>query len=183
VPILNLTLNTWRRDLEDCVKRFGVHAVKLTPNNHQLELADRRADELCDFAAEKKLNVCVQMRMMDERTHHPLMKVPAVPAAELAALAARHPCTQFVACGIYNGELVKIRDASNVTVEISMVESGQSLINALPNTGPERLVFGSHSPLLYFESALAKLNVDPQFVPGAQIAAIASGNARRLLSS
>ena len=46
--------------------------------------------------------------------------------------------------------------------------------------GGEHVVFGSHAPLFYFESAALKLRESE--LAGFQLEAIRSGNARRLLS-
>jgi len=71
---------------------------------------------------------------------------------------------------------------ANVWVELSLVESGRALSGALEAMGPERVVFGSHSPLMYFEAVAAKLDVDPADVPPEVVDAVRSHNASALLS-
>ncbi|MCZ7648796.1 MAG: amidohydrolase family protein [Planctomycetota bacterium] len=183
VPILDVSLPLWRKDAEECVRRFKVKAFKLTPNYHQTPLNDRKVDEFCAFAAEKKLAVCIQLRMMEERTHHPLMKIPPVQLGDLAKLASQHPTVKFLACAAFCRDLPKLREASNVFVEHSLVESPFTLKVALDAVGPERLVFGSHSPFIYYEANLAKLNADPVDVKPEALRAIRHGNAARILGA
>jgi len=125
--------------------------------------------------------VCIQLRMMDERSHHPLMKVPPVPPDEVASFAGRHPDVRFLACGAYGHNLKSLSHAANVWAEISLVESGQALKSAVEALGPERVVFGSQTPLLYFEAVAAKLDVDPIDVPPAVVDAVREANALALL--
>ena len=181
VAIVDVTLATWRRDAERCLQKWGCRALKLVPNYHGYELSDPRVSELVTVAREADVPVCVQMRMMDERAHHPLMKVPGVVAADVANLAQRHPDARFLACGAYQHDLLGLSESPNVWAEISSVESGRALRSAVAVMGPDRLVFGSHSPFYYFEAVLAKLNVDPADVPPETVLAVREVNARALL--
>lgn len=185
VAVLDPTLATWRRDAEACLK-LGARAFKLVPNYHSYSLADPRADGVASLARQAGAVVCVQMRMMDERAHHPLMKVPGVPAADVAGLAGRHPEVRFLACAAYQAELKALR-APNLWVEISFIESGRALPAAAAALGWEQLVFGSHSPFFYFAAIAAKLDVDPADLPPAAtkdpVAAVRARNAAVLLGA
>ncbi len=181
VALLDLSLATWKADARTCLEKGGARAFKLAPNYHSYELSDACTDELAQWASEANVPVCVQMRVLDERSHHPLMLTPGVDAGALAELATRHPKTRFLACAAYQADLKALIPAANVWVETSFVESGQALKNAVDVLGPERLVFGSHSPLYYFEAGAAKLDVDETDVPAEQVQAIASENAASLL--
>jgi predicted TIM-barrel fold metal-dependent hydrolase len=100
---------------------------------------------------------------------------------EVVELAQNHPEARFLVCGAYGHQLGLLRDAANVWAEISFVESGQALAGALEALGPDRLVFGSHSPLFYFEAEAAKLDVAAEDVPPAVLQAVRSTNAQALL--
>jgi hypothetical protein len=181
VAIIDPTLATARRDARTCLERLGFGALKLAPNYHQYALADARVEELVTLACQRDVPVCVQLRMMDERSHHPLMKVPGVPVEEVVALARKHPEARLLVCGAYGQQLRLLRDAANVWAETSFVESGQALAGALEALGPDRLVFGSHSPLFYFEAEAAKLDVAAEDVPPAALQGVRSTNAQALL--
>ena len=182
VAIVNPSLATWMRDAVACLDRWGCRALKLAPNYHSIALSDPRVADVVDFAQDADVPICVQLRMMDERSHHPLMKVPGVPPEALVALACEHPQARFLACAAYRTDLSVLGHAPNVWAEISMVESGQALRDALGLIDSRRLVFGSHSPFLYFEAVAAKLDVDPIDVDHAVVRAIRAPNARELLA-
>jgi len=181
VAIIDPTLATAGRDARTCLERLGFRALKLVPNYHQYALGDARVAELVTVASERDVPVCVQLRMMDERSHHPLMKVPAVPAEEVVTLAQKDPQARFLACGAYGHQLGLLRNAANVWAEISFVESGQALVGAIQALGPDRLVFASHSPFFYFEAEVAKLGVPAEDVPPSVLQAIRHTNAEALL--
>lgn len=181
VPVIDVTLPTWQRDLRLCLEMWGCRAVKLVPNYHGYSLVDARVEELVCLVAECGVPICVQIRMMDERAHHPLMKVPGVPVTEVAELARRNPEARFLACGAYQVELKELSQVSNVWAELSFVESARTLVQAVGILGAERLVFGSHSPLLTFEAGAAKLNVDEDEVAAELARRVQETNAEALL--
>lgn len=183
VAVIDVTLAQWRRDARACLEQLGFRALKLTPNYHSYSLSETNADVLADLAGEAGVPVCIQTRMMDERTHHPLMKVPAVPAAEIAGLARRHPRTRFLACSADNGMLKTFAGIENIWSELSFIENRNTLFKAIGVAGAKRIVFGSHSPLLYFEASSAKLSSDPADVPAEQIEAVCVKNAAELLGA
>ena len=183
VAIIDVSLATWRRDALTCLETWGCGAFKLVPNYHHYDLAYPRVADLVDLAGEAQVPICIQLRMMDERGHHPLMKVPPVPPEEVVALARRHPEAHFLACGAYRDNLPVLSGAPNVWAEISLVESGNALASAVEAMGPERVVFGSHSPFLYFEAIAAKLDADPIDADPEVVDAVRGHNASVLLGA
>ena len=184
VAIINPTLATWRRDAMLCLERWRCRAIKVVPNYHGYPLADRIQPPVVDLlhlAQDANVPVCVQMRMMDERTHHPLMRVPGVPAKELVELASRYRESRLLACGAYLSELPTLARAPNVWAEVSLVEGGRSLWGAIDSLGANRVVFGSHSPFQYFEAMAAKLEADPIDVAPDMVEAVREHNAMALL--
>ena len=69
--------------------------------------------------------------------------------------------------------------AGEVYFEISMLEGVGGIANLLRQVPVHRVLFGSHAPLFYFESALLKLKESP--LSEEQQRAIRRGNATRLL--
>lgn len=181
VTLVDITLATWRKDTERCITQLGSRVLKITPNYHSYSLEHPDVGELAVMARELDVPLCIQVRMMDERTHHPLMKVPAVPTAQIAELAKQHPYTRFLVCGVYMSELKPLNEAPNVWCEISHVEASQSLVVATRSFPWQRLAFGSHSPFLYFEGVSQKLEVETGSLSSEQIDAIRQFNAQCLL--
>jgi predicted TIM-barrel fold metal-dependent hydrolase len=181
VAVIDVTLATWERDLTNCFERLGCLAVKLFPNYHGYGLDDPRVLRLVALCRERRAPVCIQVRMMDERGHHTLMKVPAVPVEQVVALAQRAPGARFLVCGAYQGELHRLREAGNVWADLSFVESGHTLRVAVNALGAQRLVFGSHTPLHSFGAGAAKLDVPPGDVEPDTVRRIRAENALSLL--
>lgn len=159
VPLLDPSLPGWERDLDSVLEagRDLVGSVKIVPNYHRYEVDGDAATALARRATSAGLGICVQMRILDERAHHPLMQMPGVPAEGLARLAQVVPDARFLACGVYQAELAALADAPNVSVELSSVESGDALANALAVVGPERPMLGTHVPVYEPASGVAKV--------------------------
>ena len=181
VAITDPTLASWREDAGFYLEKFGCKALKLVPNYHGYEVEDYCVDDAAAFAREADMPLCVQIRVMDERAHHPLMKVPPVPAGQIATLARRHPDVRFLACGAYRGDLSELSKAPNLWVEISLVEGAQTIVEAVQSMGPRRVVFGSHSPFLYLRATLAKLEAGTGEVAPEVVEAVRAANARELM--
>ena len=107
--------------------------------------------------SEAGLGLCVQIRMQDERAHHPLMKVPAVPIEGIARLAAALSAGRLLACGVFQSELAAIAGNPNVSAELSSIESGDTLANALAVMGKDRVLLGTHAPIYYPVAGIAKV--------------------------
>src|SRR5439155_8571989 len=124
------------------------------------------------------------MLMEDERMMHPLMRVPVVDIAPLAGVLRDIPEARLVllnALGKMHGELLRVVKAGNVYVEISALEGVGGVSKLLRELSLDRVLFGSHSPFFYFESALLKLKESPLSPP--ELKAIRSENAKRLMAS
>ena len=183
VALIDPTLATWHQDAKCCVATLGCRAFKITPNYHSYSLEHPAVAALSDLASELELPLCIQVRMMDERGHHPLVKVPPVPVSEIKGLATRHARTRFLVCGIYVRELPTLANTNNVWCEISYCEAAPTMRAATDHFPWRRLVFGSHSPLLCFEGAAGKLLAPAEDLPAEQVRAIRIGNARSLLAA
>ena len=163
VPVIDPSLPGGERDL-DAVLEAGaglVGAVKLVPNYHRYDVNGDAAVALARWATTAGLGVCIQVRVLDERAHHPLMQVPGVPVEGITRLAQGVPDGRFLACGVYQAELAALAGAPNVAVELSSVESGDALANALAVIGPERLMLGTHASVYDSIPAVAKVRGVP----------------------
>ncbi len=162
VPIINPSLPSWDDDVTTCLSESGplVRAFKVVPNYHNFALDHRASDALAEACTDRRLGLCVQMRMEDERSHHPLMKVSPVESAAVVALARRHPRLSILVCAPYMAELRAYRDCPNVQAELSMVESGFLLQDALRHISADRLLLGTHAPIHMIAPSVAKLQSD-----------------------
>jgi hypothetical protein len=180
VPILNPQLADWRASATKWADRAA--AVKILPSYHAYSLAHANVAGLAAELITRRRPLLVQMRMEDERVQAPAFRVPAVPVADVVALAERFPQLSIVALGTYIAEANSLLEQSpGVRVDVSFLD-GLDTVGVLlrkHRAFAKRLLLGSHMPLFYVESALLK--VQTAEVTEAVRQAILGGNACRLL--
>lgn len=182
---INPTLPDWRDDVRRCVEEHGMPGIRLHPNYQDYALDEPAFAELLDLAGERGLIVQLALMMEDERTHHPLLRVPTVDPAPLEALlATRRKLPVVILNGLkaLRGErLGRLVEAGNVFVEIAMQEGVGGIDTLLKSVPLERVLFGSHAPFFSLESALLKLKESE--LGEFRTNAITEENARQLLKS
>lgn len=181
---VNPSLPDWQEDVRRCHEEHGMPGLRLHPGYHGYTLDDLRFSELLEAAAERDLIVQLVVRMEDKRTQHPLLQVPDVDTAPLADLVESLPSLRLV---VLNGlrslpkpEIGRLAETKRVWCEIAMQEGVGGITNLLELVPLERILFGSHFPLFYLESALLKLQESE--LGEFQRRAICFDNARKLLS-
>lgn len=181
---INPMLPDWEEDLRRCAEVHHMPGIRLHPNYHDYRLSDPVCARLLKLAAERGLIVQIAVVMEDERMMHSLLRAEPVDTAPLAVLVRQTPGLRLVllnALGkLWGRPLLEILAAGEVYVEISMLEGVGGMGNLLKEAPATRVLFGSHAPLFYFESALLKLKESP--LSDAQAKAIRSGNARKLIA-
>ena len=180
---VNPKLPDWQEDLRRVHEDHRMSGIRLHPNYHDYTLDDAAFAELLAQAEARGLIVQLAVRMEDPRTHHPLMMVPDVDLGPLAALVSERPKLRLV---VLNGlrtlrgpTLIQLTQAGNVYFEIAMLEGVAAIASLLRSIPLERVLFGSHVPFFYLESALLKLR-ESALTP-AQLDALSHANAERLL--
>lgn len=158
-PIINPSLPGWERDLAEVLEVGGesIGAIRIVPNYHGYAVDGEESRAIGRAVVSAGLGLCIQLRMLDERAHHPLMVVPGTPIDGVARLADAVPDLRILACGIYNAELPGIAAVGNVSAELSSVESGDVLATALRIVPAERLMLGTHAPIYYPAAGVAKV--------------------------
>jgi hypothetical protein len=180
VPIIDPSLADGTTQLAVATELAGdrLCAIRIVPNYHGYALDHPAADALAQTLVDRNLPLIVQVRMFDERAHHPRMVMPPVPMHEIAAFGRRHPDLRIIASGIFFGELGVIADVPNVAVELSSIETGETVPDVLAGLSPERVLLGTHVPLYVPDAAIAKL--DGEGISRETLSAIGAGNARSL---
>lgn len=180
---VNPALPDWEDDLRRCHEVHGMRGIRLHPNYHGYKLDDPKFAKLLAAATERRLIVQLAISMEDERTQPPLMLVPHVDAAPLAALVKGLPALRLVMLNAFRGLTIpKVADliaAGQVYTDIAMLEGVGGVSRLIEQTASERILFGSHFPFFYHESATLKLRESPLAQP--QLKAITTENAKRLL--
>jgi predicted TIM-barrel fold metal-dependent hydrolase len=158
---INLALPDWQHDVRRCHEHHAMRGIRLHPNYHDYTLADPRFIELLRLAAEHRLIVQIAVRMEDDRTQHPLLKVPAVDLAPLSAILKSHPTVQVQLLNSGRDAtpaiLAELADCPNAWVEFAMTEGVGGIAQLSSQFSFDRLLLGTYTPFFAVESSLLKL--------------------------
>jgi hypothetical protein len=141
----HVTLPDWEEDLRRCHDVHKMAGIRLHPNYHGYGLDHPSFWKLLEGAAQRGLLVQVALKMEDERTQHPLLRVPTLEAALLTK--PEIPGLRMMVLNTFRAPTVAI------PYDIAMIEG----VAGLNRAGVERACFGSYAPFFILESAVMKL--------------------------
>ena len=150
--------------------------VRLYPNYHNYTLEDACFEELVDFASERKIAIQLVVQMEDDRTQPLRMQIPPVDLRPLAKHMLRSAARVMI-LNATRSQLDPVIQSERVLFDIAKIEGAGSLEQMLETVNHERIVFGSHSPLFYWEAARLKLQESELL--DRQLDAIVQGNAKQ----
>ena len=156
----NPTLPAWEEELRRCHEQHKMPGIRLFPNYHGYKLEAPVFTRLLAIARERRLIVEVAVGLEDERTQHALARVPHVDLQPLLAHVQSAPGLRLVVLNWFRSvkpDLVKLLAATGVCFDIATVEGVGGVENLIQQISANRVVFGSHAPFFYIESALLKL--------------------------
>jgi uncharacterized protein len=160
VGTLNPALPTWRADLADGCGRLRLAGLRLHPAYHGYRLDSPEAAAVSEAVGAAGLPLFVSAFVDEERFQHPALRIPAVPLAQMRALAEAAPATTLVINNLSPDDaaawLAAGLGGSDVWFDIAnMDKEGDGLVRLAARYGTERLLFGSQAPFLYPEAAIA----------------------------
>jgi uncharacterized protein len=173
----------WREDLRRCHEVHRMPGIRLHPNYHGYTLTDTAFTGVLREARDHKLIVQLVLMLEDERSQHPLMRVAPVDPAPLARALQSVPELRLVVLNRVRNPmgdaLLELARSGEVYFDLAMIEGAGCAGDLMSAISDKRMVFGSHAPFQYFESALLKIQESD--ITGGQKLSILSGNAMRLL--
>jgi hypothetical protein len=183
---INPLAPSWESELDRCATIHRMPGVRLHPNYHNYNLDHPNFARLLKAAAERNLIVQLTILMEDARMMHPLMRVPPVDITPLEKLVSQTPGLRLVLLNALTSisrtdKLYRLTNAGEVYVEIAMLETLAALENLVKDIPIDRILFGSHAPSFYFESAALKLQ--EANLPAAHHRAITHETAHQLRSN
>jgi uncharacterized protein len=173
----------WEEDLRLCHETHQFRGIRLHPGYHGYKLAEPSFARLLALAAGRGLLVQVVVAMEDERTQHPVLRAPAVDLRPLETLVGTVANLRLVILSAFRTLSVegaeRLAAAGKVYFDIATLEKVDRIATLVERVGADRVVFGSHFPLFYIESAALKLRETK--LSAEVVTQIARGNAQQLL--
>jgi len=156
VLTVNPTLPGYLDDLNRAVKSFPVAGVRVYPGFHAWKLSDKAFLSLWDFLREHGLPLFLTLRMEDERVTY-LFHPQTVPVEEIPPFLKEQRGFPVVLSNIRDAELVSIAEAVLARPDVFADTAGFKgalffLDNVADTELPERMVFGSLSPIFCLQS-------------------------------
>lgn len=185
VPVgsINPTLPDWQEDLRLCQDAHGMHVLRLHPNYHGYTLDADVCHAVCALANKRGMIVQLVLKIEDERSHHPLLRVPTVDISALEALINKHQGLRLIVMNNYGtvrgAALDRLVKAGHVYFETSHAEQVGAFEKLIKRVPYERVLCGSHFPFFNLEATLLKFQESR--IGGFITDAIQHGNAQKLM--
>ena len=180
---INLQRPGWEEELVRCRAKHKMPGIRLHPNYHGYKLNDAEFAECLRAAASVGLIVQIAVSMEDERVQHPSVRAADVDLTPLPGIMREIPSARVVLLNWFRavkGELLgQLSATKRAWFDLAMVEGVggiEKLVRAVPS---ERVLFGSHAPFFYPESAVLKLKESVLAPEEARM--VTHGSARELI--
>lgn len=158
---VNPAIPDWEEDLRRIDEVFRMPGIRLHPGYHGYTLDDPRFTELLRIAKHRRLAVQLVVSMEDERTQHALHRIPSVDLLPLKAVLPEVSGLRLMILNAFRSvtaaQAAELTLDTNVHFDIAMLEGIAGVGRLIDSLPAERIVFGTHSPLFYPDSALLKL--------------------------
>ncbi len=158
---INPMLPDWQEDVRCCHEQHAMRGVRVHPAAHGYALDRMEFGQLLADASRRGLVVQLVVSLEDERTQHPVLRIPHVELTPLEKLVRGEPSLRLVVLSAFRSlrfdEAARLAAASQVWFDIAMLEGVDRVAALVDAIGPERVLLGSHWPLFHQQAAQLKL--------------------------
>lgn len=171
----------WRDDLARCVE-YGMRVVRLYPGYHGYSLSDEAFHAFLKLADARRLLVQLAVTLEDPRTQHERFRVADVDLRPLPELLQRIPTATVQLLNLRPSAKLPpaLANHPRIYFDTSRVDSTDGVPNLVEQVGVNRVLFGSHAPLLIPEASLIRVH-ESNRLSDEQLRAVYGGSADRLL--
>lgn len=153
-----ITVNPEFANAFELMDKLQPKIIKLIPNYHSYSLHKTSVDQLAEYCIKKHITVIIQRRIFDERAHQACCKVPGVPIEDIADFADRYHKLKILCLNVYHHEAEKlIGKRKNIFIEISSIETLNTVNSLLKIVPANQILFGSNTPFFYTRAAVMKI--------------------------
>jgi uncharacterized protein len=161
LAVIDLSTGVFEKDIRDLHRRLAVRAVRIAPNHHGYKLDAALAGRLMSLLAELGVALFAARSIEDLRAQPPCLGVQPLTLAEFAPLFEAVQPTVPIVLSLYPpGEIEAAWATLPPSVRFDVVAFDQSFLameRLVEKGGPDRFVFGSHTPFLARGAALHNL--------------------------
>ena len=180
---VNPALPGWQEDLRRCREDHDMPGVRIFPGYHGYTLAEPRFAEFMDAVQEHGQILQIVITIEDVRVQHSRLQATPVDLQPLPELLASRPRLKVMLLNWNRALNVSVvpalASAGRVWIDIATQESVAGVSSLLKQVPAKAVVFGSHAPYYYFESAWLKLK-ESEISPG-DLKLIQAENASRIM--
>ncbi len=154
---VNPDLPGWERDIEEGIRRFDIHGVRIYPSYHPFDLNGESMVRLSEVLIHHNLPLFISKRMEDERLDYLLLQQPLA-LDKLQQFIVSQPNLTIVLLTVRIGEIETMKQEILAHPRVYMDTSGLKdrvfVIEDLLKTIPiERVLYGSNHPLFTLKSS------------------------------
>ncbi|HQE32558.1 MAG TPA: hypothetical protein PLG38_11155 [Propionibacteriaceae bacterium] len=156
VPVLN-PLRRGEEELAFWARDDRVKAIRLLPGAHGYSVAE--AGSLVSAAASVGIAVIVQMKVRDQRISHPSFILPEPAVVEILDLDRSQPEATIIVAAANSAQIRELLSSgARIWCETSHAESQDTLRHLVAEVGADRLLRGTHAPILVPQAMAARLH-------------------------
>ena len=181
VGAINPTLPDWEQDLRTCREKHPVHAIRLLPGYHRYALTEPFVERVLQLAAAGNLLVQIAVTLEDVRTQHPALRAADVELNPLAGLVNSVPQVRVQLLNLRGRVPESLQKLDQVSFDTSRADSTDGVPTRIRETAPDRVLLGTHAPLLIPEASLIRLHESGR-LDESQLEGVTSTNALRLVN-